>query len=54
MQTYPEVRITESVRSAISWKTTAGLRHHKLIVHVEEITSLPVIGLYDEITQIAP
>lgn len=44
METYPEVRITERVRSAISRKTTAGLRHHKLIVHFEEISSLPVNG----------
>jgi hypothetical protein len=44
MQTYPDVRITERVRSAISRKTTAGLRHHKLNMHFEEISFLPVNG----------
>jgi hypothetical protein len=44
METYPDVRITERVRSAISRKTTAGLRHHKLIVLFQAISSSPVNG----------
>jgi hypothetical protein len=44
MQIYPDVRITERVKSAKSQKTTEGLRHHKLNMHFEEISSLPVNG----------
>lgn len=42
--TYPDVRITERERLAISRKTTAGLKHHKLNMHFKPLVALPAHG----------
>lgn len=48
---YPDVRITERDRFAISLKTTAGFRHHKLNLQIQPFAALPVNNSFAEMSQ---